>query len=54
MSEKELKDLRKRQEEELKKMGINNMEDLKRAMEKTELDISVMVAPLASERKEIA
>ena len=54
MGEQELKDLRERQEEELKKMGINNMEDLKRAMEKTELDISAMVAPLTRERKEIA
>ena len=54
MGEQELKDLSKRQQEELKKIGINNMEELKRAMEKTELDISAMVAPLASERKEIA
>ncbi len=54
MGEQELKDLSKRQQEELKKIGINNMEELKRAMEETELDISVMVAPLISERKEIA
>lgn len=54
MGEQELKDLSKRQQEELKKIGINNMEELKRAMEETELDISVMVAPLVSERKEIA
>lgn len=54
MGEQELKDLSKRQQEELKKIGINNMEELKRAMEETELDISVMVAPLSEERKEIA
>lgn len=54
MSEKEIKELRMRQEEELKKMGINNMEELQKAMEETKLDISLMVAPMELHKQEIA
>ena len=54
MNDQELKELRKRQEAELKRMGINNMEQLKKAMEEIELDISAMVEPLNVLRKETA
>lgn len=54
MNDQELKELRKRQEAELKRMGINNMEQLKKAMEEIELDISAMVEPLNVLSKETA
>lgn len=56
MNEQKLKELRSRQELELKKMGINNMEELQKAMAELNLDISLMVAPIQIklEEKEIA
>ena len=56
MDEQRLKELRSRQELELKKMGINNMEELQKAMTEVNLDISLMVstATIKSMEKEIA
>lgn len=55
MNNQELKELRLRQELELKKMGINNMEELQKAMDAIKLDISLMVAPVVLDvKKEIA
>lgn len=54
MNEQELKELRSRQELELKKMGINNIEELQNAMAELSLDISLMVAPINIKSKEIA
>lgn len=49
MEAEELKKFHERQIEELRRMGINSMEELQAAMQEQEaLDISAMVEPVSS------